>query len=168
MSAPEPTATPAPPTNSTVWVSDRQAGRVARIDAATGNVLAEVTVGSQPTSIAVSEDAAWVGNEGDGTISRIDPATNQVVATISIGQKGFLRLAAGEGRVWAAACLDKVVKVIDPAIKEVTASVPAEGCWNVALGGGQVWVPIGERTVMRIDPVALTSIPAIFVQSWPP
>ncbi len=140
---------------------------MARIDAATGSILAEVTVGDTPTSIAVGEGAVWVVNEGDGTVSRIDPATNQVVVAISIGQKGFLRLAVGEGRVWVAAPLDKVVKVIDPATNQVPASVPAEGCWNVAVGGGQVWVPIGERTVMRIHPATLTGIPTIFVQSGP-
>jgi YVTN family beta-propeller protein len=140
---------------------------VARIDAATGTLLAEVPVGSGPMSIAIGESAVWVANQGDGTVSRVDPATNQVVATISIGQKGFLRLAAGEGRVWVAACLDKVVKVIDPTTNEVTASVPAEGCWNVAVGGGQVWVPIGERTVMRVYPATLTAMPTIFVQSGP-
>jgi virginiamycin B lyase len=78
---------------------------VARIDAATGSILDEVTVGDTPASIAVGEGAVWVANQGDGTVSRIDPATN-----------------------------------------EVTASVPAEGCWNVAVGGGQVWVPIGDHT----------------------
>ncbi len=61
-----------------------------------------------------------------------------------------------------AACLDKVVKAIDPATNQV-----AEGCWNVAVGGRQVWVPTGERTVMRIDPTTSTSIPAMFVQSGP-
>ncbi len=72
---------------------------MARIDTATGSILAEVTVDDTTTSIAVGEGAVWVGNEGDGTVSRIDPATNQVVAAIRIGQKGFMRLAAGEGRV---------------------------------------------------------------------
>lgn len=108
-----------------------------------------------------------MGSEGDGTVSRIDPTTNRVVATIPIGKKGFLRLAVGEGRVWAAACLDKVVAVIDPATNTVTDTVSADGCWNVALGGGAVWVPVGERTVVRINPETLTAIPAIFVQSGP-
>ena len=165
--APEPSPTPAPPASMTVWVADYQAGRVARIDAATGMVLADIKVGPRPKSLAVGENAVWVGNEGDGTVSRIDPTTNQVVATIPIGKKGFLRLAVGEGRVWAAACLDKVVAVIDPATNTVTHTVSAEGCWNVALGGGAVWVPVGERTVVRINPETLTAIPAIFVQSGP-
>jgi YVTN family beta-propeller protein len=55
---------------------------VARIDAATGSILAEVTVGDTPTSIAVGEGAVWVANTGDGTVSRIDPATNEVTASV--------------------------------------------------------------------------------------
>lgn len=141
--------------------------RVARIDAATGSTLAEFTEGDTPASIAVGRAAVWVGNEGDGTVSHIDPATHQVVATIPIGKKRFLRLATGEGRVWVAACLDKVVKVPDPGTHQVTASIPAKGCWNVAVGGGLVRVPIGERTVMRIDPATLVANPTLFVQNGP-
>jgi YVTN family beta-propeller protein len=164
---PEPSATPEPPKAGTIWVADRSAGRVARIDAASGTVLADIPVGPIPNSIAVGEGAVWVGNEGDGSVSRIDPSTNQVVATIPIGRKGFLRLAAGEGRVWVAACLDKIIAVIDPAANRVSGSVEVDSCWNVALGGGAVWVPTGERSVTRIDPESLTAIPAVFVQSGP-
>ena len=164
---PEPSPTPVPPMAGTLWVADRSAGRVARMDAATGTVLADIRVGPFPNSIAVGDGAVWVGNEGDGSVSRIDPSTNQVVATIPIGQKGFLRLAAGEGRVWVAACLDKLIAVIDPAANSVSNTVEVDSCWNVALGGGAVWVPTGERTVTRIDPETLTAIPAVFVQSGP-
>jgi streptogramin lyase len=37
----------------------------------------------------------------------------------------------------------------------------------VAVGGGQAWVPTGERTVTRIDPATLTAMPTVFVQSGP-
>jgi YVTN family beta-propeller protein len=164
---PEPSLPSPSPVHSTIWVADRQAGRVARIDAASGNVVAEISVGSRPMSIAVEESAVWVANEGDGTVSRIDPATNQVVATIPIGQAGFLRVAAGEGRVWAAACLDNVVAVIDPVLDQVTDTVPVEGCWNVAVAAGAVWVPAGERSVVRINPETLLAVPAVIVQSGP-
>jgi virginiamycin B lyase len=159
--------TPEPPALSSIWVADRLAGRVARIDAATGNLVADIAVGTHPMSIAVGEGAVWVGNQSDGTVSRIDPETNQVVATIDVADQKYIRLAVGEGRVWVAACLDKAVKAIDPATNQVTASVPVEGCWNVAVGGGQVWVPTGERTVTRVDPASLTAMPTVFVQSGP-
>jgi YVTN family beta-propeller protein len=164
---PEPTATPEPPKAGTIWVADRRAGRVARIDAATGSVLADIRVGPFPNTIAVGDGAVWVGNEGDGSVSRIDPSTNEVVATLPIGQQGFLRLAAGERRVWVAACLDKRIAVIDPSANSVSGTVEVDSCWNVALGGGAVWVPTGERSVTRIDPESLTAIPAVFVQSGP-
>jgi YVTN family beta-propeller protein len=164
---PEPTATPEPPKAGTIWVADRRAGRVARIDAATGSVLADIRVGPFPNTIAVGDGAVWVGNEGDGSVSRIDPSTNEVVATLPIGQQGFLRLAAGERRVWVAACLDKRIAVIDPSANSVGGTVEVDSCWNVALGGGAVWVPTGERSVTRIDPESLTAIPAVFVQSGP-
>jgi len=55
---------------------------VARIDAATGSILAEVTLGDTPPSITDGEGAVWVANQGDGTVSRIDPATNEVTASV--------------------------------------------------------------------------------------
>jgi YVTN family beta-propeller protein len=163
----EVSATPEPPTAGTIWVADHSADRVVRIDAATGNILADIAVGDYPISIAIGEGGVWVGNQGDGTVSRIDPETNQVVATIDVAEQMHISVATGEGRVWAAACIDKVVKVIDPATNQVTASVPVDNCWNVAVGGGQVWVPTGERTVTRIDPTTLTAMPTVFVQSGP-
>jgi YVTN family beta-propeller protein len=165
--APEPSAAAALPIHRTVWVADHQADRVARIDAATGTVVAEIRVGARPMSIAVEETAVWVGNEGDGTISRIDPATNQVVAVIPIGQMGSQRLAAGEGYVWAAATLDKVVAVIDPALNQVIDTIPVEDPWNVAVGGGAIWVTAGVRTVVRINPETLLAAPAVIVQIYP-
>lgn len=164
---PAPSPTPEPPAHNTIWVADRLAGRVARIDAATGTVLADIPVGQFPNSIAVSDGAVWVGIEGDGSVSRIDPATNQVVARIPIGRKGFVRLAAGDDRLWVAACLDRQVAVIDPVENIVTNTIPVDPCWNVAVGGGAAWVPVGDRSVTRIDAETLTAIPAVFVQSGP-
>ena len=114
-------------------------------------------MGDAPTSIAVGEGAVRVGNEGDGSVSRIDPATNQVVATISIGRKGFLRLAAGERRLWAAACIEKVVKVIDRATNQVSAvtfsTVPDP--WYLTTAGGALWPTTdAEGGIFALDPTS--------------
>jgi YVTN family beta-propeller protein len=167
--APEVAATlPSPvPTAQTVWVADRLSGRVARIDAASGQVVAEIPVGKFPVSLAVTDDAVWVANQGDGTLSRIDTASNAVGATYKVADENFLRIASGEGSIWVAACMDKVVRAIDPENGSVVGEVPAEGCWNVAAGGGSIWVPVGERTVLRVDPKLWIAIPKVFVRSGP-
>lgn len=128
---------------------------MARIGATTGSVRAEIAVGDAPTSIAVGEGAVRVGNEGDGSVSRIDPATDLVVATISIGRKGFMRLAAGEGRIWAAACIEKVVKVINPATNQVSAvmfsTVPDP--WFLTTAGGALWLTTdADGRIFALDP----------------
>ncbi len=167
-STPEATPSPEPPPlANTLWVADRQGGRVARIDAQSGNVLADIQVGKFPRSIALSEDAVWVANEGDGTLSRIDPATNLVTATYPIAEKNFLRITTHQGQVWAAACLDDVVRAIDPASGAITGEVEIDECWNIASGGGSIWVPVGERTILRIHPKLLVGIPTVFVRNSP-
>lgn len=167
-STPEPTPTLVPSAMAnTLWVADRLGGRVARIDAQSGNVLADIRVGKYPSSIAVSDDAVWVANEGDGTLSRIDPATNLVAATYPIAEKNFLRITTHQGQVWAAACLDDVVRAIDPASGAITGEVEINECWNIASGGGSLWVPVGERTIVRVDPKLLIAIPTVFVRSGP-
>jgi DNA-binding beta-propeller fold protein YncE len=167
-STPEPTPSPVPAAMAnTLWVADRLGGRVARIDAQSGAVLADIGVGRFPSSIAVGEGAVWVANEGEGTLSRIDPATNLVAATYPIAEKNFLRITTHDGQVWAAACLDDAVRAIDPASGAITGEVAIDECWNIASGGGSIWVPVGERTIVRVDPKLLIAIPTVFVRSGP-
>jgi YVTN family beta-propeller protein len=47
--------------------------------------LATITVGEQPTGMAVGGGSLWVMNQGSGTVSRIDPAAGRVVATVPVG-----------------------------------------------------------------------------------
>lgn len=53
-----------------------------------GQVLANVPVGSQPSSVAILQDGtrAYVANYGDGTVSVVSLITNTVLKTISLPQ----------------------------------------------------------------------------------
>jgi streptogramin lyase len=57
-----------------LWVLDRQAGVVTRIDTASDTVSRPVRIGNAPTDMAVGPDAVWVGDEG-GSLFRVDPST---------------------------------------------------------------------------------------------
>ena len=57
------------------------AGKVVRLDPATGQMRAVIPVGQRPSGIATGGGSIWVAN-GGRTISEIDPETNQVVGTI--------------------------------------------------------------------------------------
>lgn len=50
---------------------------------------AAVSVGTSPTSLAVTGDGSvWVGHSGDNTVRRIDPATEEVVDTLHTDRAG--------------------------------------------------------------------------------
>ena len=105
-----------------LWVANHDAGTVTRIDPATGKVVADIPVPSEPHRVAYGAGAAWVGNWHDSSISRIDPATNRVVGSpIPIGSHHAGNLAVGAGGVWVTsdyrvdgAAEDVVVVRIDP------------------------------------------------------
>ena len=91
----------------------------------------DVPVGSQPTRLAVTDDAVWVTSLVGGTVTRIDPRTNQVVATIRTGGRP-VHVAADDRSVWVAYPLDTLVKRIDP--RTNTGGGVAQG--RPAPGGG--------------------------------
>jgi YVTN family beta-propeller protein len=127
------------------------ANAVAAIDTGSNRLVADVPVGSGPTSVATGEGSVWVTNSFDDTVSRIDPATGAVVDSIDVGGDPGA-LAIGAGAVWVANSLDATVSRIDPQTnREVRVPV---GLTPTALAVDRttVWVTnAGERSVMRID-----------------
>src|SRR5262249_41176932 len=109
---------PAPPAairagEGGLWlISDLR--KVVRLDLATGDVVAEIAVGSGPRFTAVGGGSVWVENQGDGTVSRIDAATNTVIATISVSGTAVEGgdMAFGGGFAWARVS-DSLVAQID-------------------------------------------------------
>jgi YVTN family beta-propeller protein len=106
-----------------LWVANHDERTVARIDLASGTVVADIPVPSEPHRVAYGAGAVWVGNWHDDSVSRIDPATNRVVGSpIPIGAHHAGNLVVGAGDLWVTsdyrldgAAEDVVVVRIDPA-----------------------------------------------------
>lgn len=87
-------------TNAAVWVANRIAGTVTRINPRTNRIVARIKVGLNPSNPAIAADGTvFVPNNGSGTVSRIDPATNRVVQTLRVGGGPFPSTSAF-GDVW--------------------------------------------------------------------
>jgi YVTN family beta-propeller protein len=123
------------------------------IDAASGRIIAQVPVGSQPDGVAFGEGAVWVANRADNTVSRIDPIQRLVVQTIDVGA-GPGALAVGFGSVWVANGDERTVSRINAATNRVVQTiVVGSGPSGVATGAGAVWVTNSiDGTLARIDP----------------
>jgi YVTN family beta-propeller protein len=86
--------------DESVWVANHDAHSVTRIDPVTQQVIASITVPSEPHRIAFGEGAVWVSNWHVNSITRIDPQTNQIVGEpIPIGHPAG-NIAVGLGSVW--------------------------------------------------------------------
>src|SRR5205823_5973796 len=107
-----------------VWVADREADDVARIDA-TG-LVTSIAVGHTPSGIGIGEGGVWVADTGDDAVVRVDPETRAVTATIPVGSAPT-GVAVGAGSVWVANSGDGTVTRIDPARNAAIATIRVGG-----------------------------------------
>ena len=141
-------------------MANHDAATVTRLELASGKVVADIPVPSEPHRVAYGAGAAWVGNWHDNSVSRIDPATNRVVgAPIPIGSHHAGNLAVGTGGVWVtsdyrpeAAAEDVVVVRIDPEANRAVETIAAGGHpIDVAATADAVWVSVADPgRVLRI------------------
>jgi YVTN family beta-propeller protein len=128
----------------TVWVADRVAGVVSRIDPSTG-VASPIPVPGGPAEIALGSDSVWVTLALDDAVARIDPGTGSVRSTISVGRRP-VGVAVGAGAVWVANTGDGTVSRIDPASGRVTDTIPVGASpQDVVVADGRVWVSVRPR-----------------------
>ncbi len=73
------------PADNNVWVANSYANTVSRLEN-DGSLLATVSVGAQPTGVAVDANGkVWVTNLDANNVMRIDPSTNTVDLTVELG-----------------------------------------------------------------------------------
>jgi YVTN family beta-propeller protein len=125
-----------------------------RIDPKTNRLVATLTMGSDPTGVAVAEGAVWVIHVDENRISKIDPRTNAVVATGSA--PGPKAVTVGGGSVWVANS-DGTVTQLDAqsgaSLRGVVVPSSLHPVELAAYGSGAVWVasPL-TGYVARINP----------------
>jgi YVTN family beta-propeller protein len=139
---------------------------VVEIDSGGSKLLAQVAVGSNPTALAVDENAVWALNADDQTISRIDRKT-KLQKTFSVGTTPT-DLAVGEGAVWIGngvaspssprPILSSVSRVDSDTFGVLTTTrLPTQGEGanqgdSLVVGKGAVWAINPNWSVSRLDP----------------
>ena len=120
------------------------------------HVIAEWSVPS-PAGIFIGSDSVWVPGHGTGITTRIDPTSNTAIAVVSPDKAEQAPFPQGFGSLWTTTN-DNTLDRVDPATKQVTASIVLEdgspGILNGVLGTtGAVWVWQSDKTeLIRIDP----------------
>jgi YVTN family beta-propeller protein len=130
---------------------------VAVIDPASNAVVDEIPIGGKPAGIAIGFGSIWVGNSQQKTLLRIDPATREVVRTIGLPVAPW-RIAVGAGTVWVASRDSNAVVAVDPTFNQATdridlgqSDVSLFDTFDLAVGGGAVWVAHGGDLISRIS-----------------
>ena len=147
-----------------VWVGSSLNRTLVRIDPATNETLATISLGTGTgtgaVGLAVGEGAVWAVGGGDAAngplvgeafLMRIDPRTNTVSARLPL--EGAYGVAVGPGAIWVASARDHLWRV-DPVRMQVTARVAIDRPLGVAATADAVWVTSGRGEVMveRVDP----------------
>jgi len=149
-----------------VWVPNRAAGSLVRIDAKDNQPGAPVVVGAQPcASLVVAFDSVWVPLCGDGTIARIDPKASPMIDPKASKPSATLktkvasndgRIATAVGSVWAITDRKGVLSRIDPDTNTVVAEVyVAAGASAVVFGEEALWITSDEGAtghLTRVNP----------------
>jgi DNA-binding SARP family transcriptional activator/ABC-type transport system substrate-binding protein len=138
-------------------------GELVRVDPGSGEVLATIGLGAEPSGIAFGEGSVWVTGKHSPTLFRIDPSVNEVVDRFPLPMRGVVtdltgEVAVGAGSVWVghgAYNPGAWVERIDPSTGRVQRrfSILGGDVDHLAYGEGGLWVgstPSGE--LRKIDP----------------
>jgi YVTN family beta-propeller protein len=123
------------------------------VDPASGALVAQVPVGTDPTAMTAGAGAVWAVNTDDDTVARIDPATRSVVQVIDVGGAPSSAVIGG-GSLWVANSSSGTVSRIDPASGRVQQTLPVGATPSaVAFDRGALWVTdTAAAAVLRVDP----------------
>jgi hypothetical protein len=107
-----------------IWVSEGLAGRVVRLDPASGTIQASVDVGDGPLKLQPADGRMWVRTAA--AYVAIDPATNTVVATLAKADVGPAanRSWAVDGAMWI--CDGRRLHRYDPTTLAAVATLDLE------------------------------------------
>ena len=140
--------------SGSVWVADPGAGKVSRVDPASGAEVDRIPVGGGPGSITSGAGAIWVASTVGATLTRIDPDTEAVTQTIPLPGANPGAIAFGAGGLWVADPVARELFEVDPVTGSLRRTLPLDLQPSaLAAVGGALWVTgYDTGTIEKIDP----------------
>ena len=131
---------------------------VAVLDPATDQLVVDMPVGDAPGPIAITNDAAWVGSSVDHTVVQIDLASRNVTRTFGLSEAPAT-LAAGDGAVWIGngftGTLSRILDTYHQLTPPFFPGRHVAGLLAMAVAPRDLWVGLGDGTLLRMDPASL-------------
>jgi virginiamycin B lyase len=153
-----------------VWIPNRGAGTVVRIDAKDNRVHPALAVADPCASLVVAFNSVWVPSCRESSLVRVAPADRKVSATAAIGVADPAgRIAAGVGSIWVVGDRKGIVTRIDPDTNQPVAEIHvAGGASSVLFTANTLWVTSGTGSrLTRINPHTNEIVEAIEVGREP-
>jgi streptogramin lyase len=107
-----------------MWVVAQDAGRLLRLDSATGETVDRVDIGPGARLVTSGKRWLYVSHYRDGRVLRVDPENGEIVRSPHTcgGPQG---MALADGRLWVACSVDATVLGLDPDTLEVLETLEA-------------------------------------------
>ena len=134
-----------------LWVSDRMANRLTRINPRTNKMVARIKIGISSYGLAFGAGSVWVTSESDGTVRRINPKRNRVSAKIKAGSQPN-GVVYAFGAIWVADLAGGQVLKVDVRRNRVVARFAMPKADWITPSADALWVSTEENVVVRLDP----------------
>ncbi len=135
-----------------LWVADRLANGLTRIDLARRRVAETIKTGVNPLASTFGYGAVWVADGDSGTVAVIRPGAPRAIIR---GIPSPYGISAGDGGVWVASNGEHAVYRIDPDTRSIVARIPLgtpfDFLTTVYAGVHGVWA-IEDHHVVQINP----------------
>jgi virginiamycin B lyase len=142
-------------TEDAVWVTSSNVNHVVRLDPATNQPGAIVTIKKPCSGLAAGFGSIWVPSCGGHSLVRVDPQTGRIQAEIPAGPADSEGgITVGGGSVWMATDKKGVLARINPQTNKVVKKIAIpSGSYAPAFADGAVWITSTEHSLLtRVDP----------------
>ena len=154
-----------------VWVAT-YSGLLVKIDPHSRRVTRSVSLGIEPSSIAVGAGSVWITDANSPTLLRVEPEYARVVQRIALPTEDVAQrsvtgmVAVGAGSLWVAHGLSRVAR-LDPDTGRLLASIEVPAANSVAVGDGAVWVAGSDVGLLaKIDPATNSVVASVKLQPY--
>ena len=131
---------------------------VAIFDPVRNTLVDDVAAGHAPGAVVPLDASIWVASGDDHTVSQIDLASHRVVHTVGLGGVPT-SLVAADGSVWIGngftGTLSRILTAYDQLSAPFYPDKTVAGLIATAVGDGDLWVGLSDRTLLRMNSSSL-------------
>ena len=149
----------------TMWIADRGAARLERVDIPSATALPDLRLTSDPSDtrgvddVVIAGGSVWASRANPGEVVRLDPADGRVIRSFAMPAG---RMVVDGDMIWVLSADGVVssISVVAGQRSEIRLHLPPDDYQGLTVGGGYVWAAGRRRgTVYRISRSGALDLP---------